>query len=60
MAAILFVLIVFAFGYGAYPIIRNGFRFPQSEKLSGFGIFGFFVPIALGVWLATTVFDRFF
>ena len=29
MAAILFVLIVFAFGYGAYPII------PTTASLSG-------------------------
>ena len=60
MVSILVLLIIFALGYGAYRIIGNGFRFPQSEKLSGFGIFGFFVLIVLGVWLATMVFNRFF
>jgi hypothetical protein len=60
MAAILVVLVTLALGYGAYRIIRNGFRYPQSEKLSGFGIFGFFVLIVLGAWLASTVLNRFF
>ena len=60
MTVILVLLVTFALGYGAYRIIRNGFRYPQSEKLNAFGIFGYFVLIMLGVWLATTVFNRFF
>jgi hypothetical protein len=32
MAAILVVLVTLALGYGAYRIIRNGFRYPQSKN----------------------------
>ena len=54
------LLVAFALGLGAYRIIRNGFRYPQSEKLSVFGVIGYFVLILFGVWLATTVAHRFF
>jgi prolipoprotein diacylglyceryltransferase len=60
MIVLLVLLITFALGYGAYRIIRNGFRYPQSKKLNIFGVFGYFVLIVLGVWLASTVFNRFF
>jgi hypothetical protein len=36
------------------------FAIRHRKKLNGFGIFGYFVLIMLGVWLATTVFNRFF
>jgi hypothetical protein len=35
MAAILVLLITFALGYGAYRIIRNGFRYPQWSPTTG-------------------------
>jgi hypothetical protein len=57
MTVILVLLVTFALGFGAYRIIRNGFRYPQSEKLN---IFGYFVLIVLGIWLATTVLNRLF
>jgi hypothetical protein len=60
MAAILVVLVTLALGYGAYRIIRNRISLSAIEKLSGFGIFGFFVLIVLGAWLASTVLTRFF
>ena len=60
MIMLLALLIAWALGYGAYRIIRNGFRYPQSERLSGFGVFGYFLLILLGIWLATTVAHRFF
>jgi hypothetical protein len=39
---------------------HRGFRRPQSERLGCFGVFGYFLLIILGVWLATTVASRFF
>jgi prolipoprotein diacylglyceryltransferase len=60
MTVLLVGVVAFALGYGAYRIIRNGFRYPQSEKLSFFGIFGYFLLIVLGIWLVTTLAHRFF
>ncbi len=60
MTALLCILVTLALGYGAYRIVRNGLRFPQSERLGVFGIFGCVILIALGVWLATAAVDRFF
>jgi hypothetical protein len=58
MSVLLVLLITLAVGYLAYRIIADGFRRPQSERLGCFGIFGYFVLIVLGVWLATLVAHR--
>jgi hypothetical protein len=60
LIVLLVLLVSLGLGYGAYRIIGNGFRFPQSEKLNFFGVFGYFVLIVLGVWLVTTLFNSFF
>lgn len=60
MAVLLLGAVTFALGYGAYRIIRNGFRHPQSEKLNVFGVFGYFLLIVVGIWLVTTLAHRFF
>jgi prolipoprotein diacylglyceryltransferase len=53
-------VVAIALGYGAYRIIRNGFRYPQSEKLNFFGVFGYFLMILVGIWLLTTLAHRLF
>jgi hypothetical protein len=59
--SVLFVLLItLAVGYLVYRIIADGFRRPQSERLGCYGVFGYFVLIILGMWLATTVASRFF
>jgi prolipoprotein diacylglyceryltransferase len=60
MAVLLVYVVAIALGYGAYRIIRNGFRYPQSEKLNFFGVFGYFLLILLGIWLVTMLAHRFF
>ncbi len=59
MTLILVLLISSALGHWAYRAIRDGFRYPQSEKLSAYGVFGYFLLIMLGVWLATAAVHRF-
>jgi hypothetical protein len=53
-------VVTIALGYGAYRIIRGGFRSPQSEKLNFFGIFGYVIVVVLAAWLLTAVVERFF
>ena len=60
MAALLVCAVTFVLGYAAYRIIRNGFRYPQSEKLSFFGVFGYFLMIVVGIWLVTALAHRWF
>ena len=40
----------------AYRIIRNGFLYPQSEKLGCFGVFGLFVVACLAISLLAHLF----
>jgi hypothetical protein len=60
MAVLLVYVVAIALAYGAYRIIRNGFRYSQSEKLNFFGVFGYFLMILVGIWLLTTLAHRFF
>jgi hypothetical protein len=60
LIGVIFWLVTIALGYGAYRIIRGGFRYPQSEKLNVFGIFGYFIVIVLAAWLLIAVAERFF
>lgn len=34
------ILIALLIGYGGYRVLRGGFKRPQSEKLTGYGIIG--------------------
>jgi prolipoprotein diacylglyceryltransferase len=60
MAVLLVYVVAIALAYGAYRIIRNGFRYSQSEKLNFFGVFGYFLMILVGIWLLTTLAHRLF
>jgi prolipoprotein diacylglyceryltransferase len=60
MAVLLVYVVAIALAYGAYRIIRNGFRYSQSEKLNFFGVFGYFLMILVGIWLLTMLAHRFF
>ncbi len=60
LIGLIFWVVTIALGYGAYRIIRGGFRSPQSEKLNFFGIFGYVIVVVLAAWLLTAVVERFF
>jgi hypothetical protein len=60
MTGIIFYAVVIALGYGAYRIIRNGFRTPQSERLNIFGVFGICLMIFVAVWLVGLLAQRIF
>jgi prolipoprotein diacylglyceryltransferase len=60
MILIIILAVAFALGYGAYRIIRGGFRKPQSQKLNVFGILGYVIMILLAAWLVAFVAERWF
>ena len=61
MTVLLVGVVAFALGYGASTDrAGNGFRYPQSEKLSFFGVVGYFLLIVVGIWLLTMLAHRFF
>jgi multisubunit Na+/H+ antiporter MnhB subunit len=60
MTGIVVFVVTLALGYGAYRVIRGGFRSPQSEKLNVFGVFGYVIVVVLAAWLLTVPAERFF
>ena len=59
MTFVLSVGLVIGLLWVAYRIIRNGFLYPQSEKLGCFGVFGYFLVACLAIGLLAHLFPEY-